>query len=171
VTEERSSFLHRLFVADPRWKTRWPEIVPESPPEGDDEDDEEDVAQLLKTASTASGAELRRLLRNRRENVVLAALNNPAVTPELVTELCSSSKATGNVLGMIARRKEWSGDPRLALTLCLNPKTPYFASRFLLVHLQLSDLREVAQSGMVPPSLAHDAVAQIEKKRTRKMGR
>ncbi|HZV01121.1 MAG TPA: hypothetical protein VFF73_30690 [Planctomycetota bacterium] len=173
MTEERTSFLHRLFVADPRWSARWPEVAREAPSAGgdDDDDDEETVAELVKTASTANGAELRKLLRNRRENVVLAALNNPAITPELISELCSSSKATPNILGVIARRKEWSGDPALALKLCLNPKTPYFASRFLLTHLQLSDLREVSQSGLVPPALTHDALAQIEKKRTRKMGR
>jgi hypothetical protein len=53
----------------------------------------------------------------------------------------------------------------------LNPKTPYFASRFLLSHLPSSELREVAQSGQVPPALSKDAMELLDKKRTRRQGR
>ncbi len=172
MTEKRT-FLHRLFARDARWTERWPELV--SPPwdggGASKEEKEEDEESLAKIARRATGAELRRILRSARDNVILIALENPALTHAHVVELCSSTKCGEGVLGAIARRKEWSGDPALALALCLNPKTPYFASRFLLGHLQASDLREIAHSGQVPPQLASDALKQIESKRTRRMGR
>jgi hypothetical protein len=96
---------------------------------------------------------------------MLAALENPAVESEDVKEVAGSLKAGPQVLAAIARRKQWSGDHEVAIALCLNPKTPYFASRFLLVHLSNADLREVSRNALTPPALAKDASQLLDKKK------
>jgi hypothetical protein len=164
------TFLRRLFVRDTgAWAGRWP--GESFPPWDGGSGAAEDRDNPRKAATTCGGAELKKLLAHADESTALAALDNPAVTIDLIASLVESAKSSPNVLAAIARRREWSGDPQIAKGLCMNPKTPFYATRALLVHLPSSELREISQSALVPPGLAHEAMAIIDKKRTRRLGR
>ncbi|MBI3724226.1 hypothetical protein HY251_09780 [bacterium] len=170
VLARTESFAHRLFARGP-WTDRWPAFAFDPPwDRGASErgGEELDIGEMLKIASTVAGAAFRKILKSGHETVLGLALNNPNLKPEDVKDLATHPRTPPNVLAAIARRREWSGDPQLARELCLNPKTPYFASRFLINVLQSADLREISKNSLVPPTLAKDALQMLDKKRTRR---
>ena len=93
-----------------------------------------------------------------------SAPHPPALEIDDLINLCGKAKTGPAVLSFIARQCKLSGDPRVASAVCLNPKTPYYASRGLVGMLSLSDLREIAKSPTCPPQLAKDARFAIENK-------
>ena len=163
------TFLRRLFARDEgaAWAARWP-VVRFDPWDGGASEADERL-NLRKIASTCGGAELRKVLSHGDESTLLAALDNPALTLEMIGTIATSLRSGPNVLTAIARRREWSGDPQIAKALCVNQKTPFFATRALLSHLPTSELREISTSSLVPPGLAQEALAMIDKKRTRRL--
>ena len=186
VLESRpESFLNRLFQQgeeDP-WTTHEAvlelEPLADEPPEEDEEapvdeghrHEEVDFSnplELRRIAATAGGTTLKKILRSGNPNVLLVALNNPGLKIEDVIKLAKSPKAPDAVLAEISRRRNWSGDLNLARELCLNPKTPYHASRWLVSRMPVSMLREIVTSPGVPPQLTKDALQAIDKKRTRR---
>jgi hypothetical protein len=163
------TFLRRLFARDEDapWVTRWPGVCFEPWDGGAGEADERE--SLRKIAATCGGAELRKVVAHGDESAVLAALDNPALTLEMVGTIATSLRSGPNLLAAVARRRDWSGDPQIAKSLCVNPKTPFFATRALLSHLPMSELREISTNSLVPPGLAQEALAMINKKRTKRM--
>jgi hypothetical protein len=168
VSDDRApTFLHRLFEPEAvaRSVARWPAVTFDPWDGGEKETSHQ--GNLAKIAASATGAELRRILRSGNDRVLLAVLDNPAINHDDVVKIAESPKAGPQVLGGIARRKRWSSDRSLAKALCLNGKTPFYASRSLLLRLNMRDLRDVTKSTVVPPALAKEAHHLIDKKRSR----
>jgi hypothetical protein len=173
---KEESFLHRLLDSGcpAPWLERWPAPFFKrwngaSDDEGatEEEGGRLDANEMVALAPSCNRQVLMQILKFGNDSAMLAALENHALEIDDVAGIAESPKSGTAVLGAIGRRREWSGDPRIAKSLCLNPKAPYFVTRALLNYLQPADIREIMTNPLVPPGLTKDCRMTLERKTQR----
>jgi hypothetical protein len=99
------------------------------------------------------------LIRDPSKLVASAVIKSPGVTEMEAARYAGNHSLPEEVIKEIARRREWTKQYPVKLTLVFNPKTPIAeASRFLPM-LHERHLRQLARSKGVPSAL----VAQAKK--------
>lgn len=147
----------------------------------DEETGEEKVADEAKEVEEATGAltgsqKVRRamlstkpferamFLRDVNRLVAMAAIKNPLVTEDEVARATSSRSLNDEVLGYIARNRDWTRSYTIKLNLCSNPRTPMMYVIQLISHLRESDLRKLAASKNIPGAVQTAARNQLSRK-------
>ncbi len=91
-------------------------------------------------ARTASHEELRVLLHEKNEEVLVALLENPALDEALLCLLLERKDLSGELLTTIARRKEWMRSYRVKARVAGHPHAPRLLALPLIRQLFLFDL-------------------------------
>lgn len=97
------------------------------------------------------------LVRDPNPVVARAVLANNAFNEQEVEAIAANRSVTEEVLGEIARRREWIGHYRVALALAKNPRTPLSISVRLVARLAVRDLRLLSRDRNVPDAVRSTA--------------
>lgn len=103
-------------------------------------------------------------LRDVNRLVAMAAIKNPLVTEDEVARATASRSLNDEVLGYIARNRDWTRSYQIKLNLCSNPRTPLMYVMQLVSHLRESDLKKLASSKNIPGAVQSAARNQLSRK-------
>ncbi len=106
-----------------------------------------DPEAAAERARVASGDELKSLLHDSSEEVVLAALENPNLQEEHVSLLLERLDLSATVVGVIAGQQRWAANDAIRLRLVRHPRTP---KRIALAAVRQLPLFDLVRVGMVP---------------------
>jgi hypothetical protein len=107
---------------------------------------------------------MERLLHDPHPDVIRQLLANPKLTEDDVLSLASRRPCRPDVLLQIARTPRWAHRPRIRMSLVLNPDTPPDVTVPLLGLLVRQELRLVATSTTVAPSLRALCLEHLERR-------
>jgi hypothetical protein len=110
----------------------------------------EDSAARAAQARAATGDELKALLHDGDEDVLVALLENPHLEETHLVTLLSRFDLTSQVATDIATKAEWTASEAVRVALTRHPKTPRRAALTLLRQLYLFDLVKVALAPSTP---------------------
>ncbi len=119
------------------------------------------VQERLRRAASARTEELKVLVHDGAEEVLLALLDNPAISEEHLKVLLSRPGVTGKVLRGIASREALVRPYPIKLALVRHPRTPRSVSIPLLRYVYLFDLAKLVSTPQVAPEvrrLAEEAI-------------
>jgi hypothetical protein len=105
-----------------------------------------------------------RLLRDPHPDVIRMVLANPRVVEEDVLALASRRPCRPDVLTEIARQPRWAHRPRIRRALVLNPDTPLEVAAPIVGLLMRHELRLVATSTTVSPSVRVLCLEHLERR-------
>lgn len=94
----------------------------------------------LEFARSASGDELKALVHESAEKLLLALLENPNIEETHVTQLLDRLDLTSNVLSAIAAEGKWTSSEAVRLRLARHPRTPKRIALATVRHLYLFNL-------------------------------
>ena len=114
-----------------------------------------DTETRTEFARTASGDELKSLIHEAGEDVLLALLENPRLDETHVTRLLERLDLPANVLGAIGAEGKWAGSESVRLGLARHPRTPK--------RIALSAVRQLYLFDLVRLSLMPSAPADIKR--------
>lgn len=116
------------------------------------------VPARLKLARGASRTLRTILLRDNNSQVALAALFSNPLSDQEIEQAASSRSVVEEVLGAIARRREWVSRYNVAKLLIMNPRAPLAISIKLIPRMSVRDLREISRSKSVPDAVRSTAL-------------
>lgn len=96
--------------------------------------------------------------------VAMAAIKNPLVTEDEIARATTGRSLNDEVLGYIARNRDWTRSYQIKLNLCTNPRTPMMYVIQLIGHLRESDLKKLASSKNIPGAVQTAARNQLSRK-------
>ncbi len=102
-------------------------------------------------ARSASAEELKSLVHDAREEILLAALENPSLEEPHVTALVGRLDLSATVLSAVAAEAKWTSREAVRLALARHPRTPKRVALAMLRQLFLFDLARLA---LLPPAPA-----------------
>jgi hypothetical protein len=115
----------------------------------------------IQRASVATSEELAALLHHESREVLLALLNNPALTEADVRVLLGRKILSADVVEEISKRREWLKVYAVKKALASHPHTPRLVSLRLLRELYLMDLVQIALLPGVSAELKRNAEDQL----------
>jgi len=101
----------------------------------------------------ASAFELKRLLPSAPPSFLQGALENPEITPDEIALLLRNRAATPQLLGRIARDRQWTRSYDVKRGLVRHPRTPLPIVGTLIHHLFWRDLAEAAADPALHPTV------------------
>lgn len=104
------------------------------------------------------------LLSEGHVQVLPIALENPFLTEAQVLKALSREKLSLRVVQAVLHHKKWSHSYNVRLALVRNPAAPLANILAFLPELTVSDLRELAAPGVVPPNLRRYLEAEIARR-------
>jgi hypothetical protein len=110
-----------------------------------------------KHARSASAGELRSLVHDAREEVLLALLENPNLEEPHVTALLARLDLSAKLIGAVAEDARWTGRESIRLALARHPRTPKRIAFSLLRQLFLFDLARLSLLPSVPADIRRSA--------------
>ncbi|HJX29418.1 MAG TPA: hypothetical protein VJ885_16035, partial [Thermoanaerobaculia bacterium] len=116
------------------------------------------VPARLKLARGASRTLRTILLRDNNSQVALAALFSNPLSDQEVEQAAASRSVVEEVLGAIARRREWVSRYNVAKLLIMNPRAPLAITIKLIPRMSVRDLREISRSKSVPDAVRSTAL-------------
>jgi hypothetical protein len=85
------------------------------------------------------------LIKDLNQMVALSVLNNAAMSEDEIAQIASSRSVVDDVLGVIAKRKEWVSKYKICLALVKNPRVSVGTAVKLLSRLSVRDLRTLSR--------------------------
>jgi hypothetical protein len=104
------------------------------------------------------------LVAEGHPNVLPVALDNPFLTEAQVLKALAREKTSLRVVQVIAAHRKWSQSYNVRLALVRNPSAPLATVLAFLPLLTVSDLRLLADPGIVPENLRRYLQAEIQRR-------
>ena len=111
------------------------------------------IAVRVKLAFGASRTLRNILLKDPSPHVSLTALNRSSIADQEIEQLCRSRSTSEEVLGEIARHREWVRRYRIMLALIKNPRTPVAVSMHHLSRVAVRDLKMLGVDKNLPDAV------------------
>jgi len=112
-----------------------------------------DTETRAELARTASGDELKSLIHEAGEEVLLALLENPRLDETHVTRLLARLDLPANVLGAIGAEGKWAASESVRLGLARHPRTPKRIALSVVRQLYLFDLVRLSLMPSAPADI------------------
>ena len=122
------------------------------------------IAVRVKLAFGASRTLRNILLKDPSPHVSVTALNRSAISEREIEQLCRKRSTSDDVLGEIARHREWVGKYRIMMALIKNPRTPIAVSIQNLPRASVRDLRVLMVDRNLPDAIRARARQLYRKK-------
>ncbi len=117
--------------------------------------------ERAESARRAGAEDLRGLIHSPDPGVLAGVLENPGLDEPLLLALLERLDLPGEVLGQVARRKEWMKSYAVRLRVARHPKTPRLAALGLVKQIYLFDLVKLSLTPGVLVELKRVAEEQI----------
>lgn len=114
---------------------------------------EPDSESLIEHARSASGDELKSLIHEADENVLLAFLENPSLDETHVTVLLERLDLSATVLSAVAEKGKWTSSEGVRLRLARHPRTPKRIAVTMVRQLYLLNLVRVSLLPSAPADI------------------
>jgi len=105
------------------------------------------------------------LVRDSNKAVAMSAIKSPRVNENEATAYAANRTLSRDIIGYIAKRRDWTKLYSIQINLVLNPKTPLAIAMNLLQRLYPHDLKKVAFSKNIPSSLAVAARRRMDNRK------
>jgi hypothetical protein len=130
------------------------------------------IGQRLSLARQGTSRIAGGLLNDADVRVIQAALDNPALTEQLVTAALLSAAATAELTMSALAHPRWSVSRNVKLALIRSPRLSLAKMAAILPELSLADLKDLAEDPRVAPNIrAYVAnLAEMRRKRSRRKG-
>lgn len=115
----------------------------------------------VERARSASGDDLKSLVHDAREEILLALLENPSLEEPHVTTLLGRLDLPTNVLSAIAAEAKWTSREGVRLALARHPRTPRRIALSMLRQLFLFDLARLSLLPSAPADIRRAAEEAI----------
>jgi hypothetical protein len=115
------------------------------------------MAQKLKLALRGNREARAILTRDTSTMVQRFLIENPRLSDDEIANIAKSRTIVAEVLGRIAKNREWLGIYLVRVALVNNPRTPLPIALSLVSTLQERDQRVLAKSHSVPTAVAQAA--------------
>lgn len=115
------------------------------------------VPVRLKLSRNASPTLRRILIRDINTNVAVSTLLNSAFNEDELEQLASSRNVIDEVLGILAKKREWVSRYNICVNLTKNPRVPIATSVQLVNRLSVRDLRLLSKDRNVPDAVRNAA--------------
>jgi hypothetical protein len=115
----------------------------------------------VERARSASGDELKSLVRDAREKVLLALLENPSLEEPHVAALLGRLDVSANVLSAVSAQSKWVSREPVRLALARHPRTPKRVALSILRQLFLFDLARLSLLPSAPADIRRAAEEAI----------
>lgn len=122
------------------------------------------VSQKIRRAMLGSASERLILVRDNNKLVAAAAVKSPLIQENEIVRISASRNVSEEVLGVIARSRDWTRSYQIKLNLIQNPRTPFSFVAKLIPHLRETDLKGVSKSKNVTGAVATAARQQLMRK-------
>lgn len=113
------------------------------------------------SARTASSEELKSLVRDLRDEILLALLENPNLAEDHVTVLIGRLDLSANILAAVAGTTKWTTRENIRLALARHPRTPKRIALTMLRQLFLFDLARLSLLPSAPADIRRAAEEMI----------
>jgi len=110
----------------------------------------------------------RLLIRDPRKNVAMAVLQNPKISDREISMFSAQRSLQDDVIGAIARNREWTRFYPTRLALARNPKTPAQLAISFLATFSDRDLKALSRDREIPGYVQKQAKIQVDQRRTRR---
>ena len=98
------------------------------------------------------------LLRDSNPQVAISVIVNNSLSDQEVEQVASSRSVVEEVLGLIAKKRDWIGKYNVVKALVCNPRTPTGTALRLVPRLAVRDLRELGRDRNVPDAVRSTAL-------------
>lgn len=115
------------------------------------------MGQKLKLALRGNREARAILMRDTSTMVQRFLLENPRLTDDEIVSIAKSRIIVSEILGRIAKNREWANIYLVRVALVQNPRTPLPIALTMVPTLQDRDLRLLAKSKSVPSAVAASA--------------
>ena len=97
------------------------------------------------------------LLRDPREEILVAVLNNPKISHSEIELLAKQKTTTSDILREIAKNKTWLRSYTIIHCLVSNPKTPTGVSIQHIHSIRTKDLKQIEKDRNLPEAVRSNA--------------
>jgi hypothetical protein len=98
------------------------------------------------------------LLRDTNALVAVSVVVNNSLTDQEVEQIAASRSVVEEVLGLIAKKRDWIGKYNVVKALVCNPRTPTGTALRLVPRLAVRDLRELSRDRNIPDAVRSTAL-------------
>ena len=115
------------------------------------------IPMKIRLASLGNAFTRGELVRDANKMVSMAAIKAPGVSELEAIKYAGNSGLSDEIIGYIARQREWTKLYGCKLALVNNPKTPIAVAIRFVAHLREKDVRALSRSKGVPSAIAAQA--------------
>jgi len=98
------------------------------------------------------------LLRDSNAQVAVSVIVNNSLSDQEVEQVAASRSVVEEVLGLIAKKRDWIGKYNVVKALVCNPRTPTGTALRLVPRLAVRDLRELSRDRNIPDAVRSTAL-------------
>jgi hypothetical protein len=124
------------------------------------------ISERIKMALTGDRSERMILIKDANKMVSSAVIHSPKVTEDEVVLIVRNKSLPGEIIGNIAKKREWTKNYIIMLELVQNPKTPVKDALGFIKRLHPRDLKQLSRDKNISPvvrQLAMNIQRQKEK--------
>jgi hypothetical protein len=122
------------------------------------------LGQKITLARRGPGRAAGALLADGHPQVMPVALENPYLTEAQVLKALAKEKVTVAVVQAVAGHRKWSESYNVRLAIVRNASTPISSVLAFLPHLTVTDLRVLAEPGVVAENLRKYLLAEVHRR-------
>lgn len=111
------------------------------------------VSMKVRLAQIGNATARAQLIRDPSRLVAMATIKSPSMKDNEVVKFAGNNSLHEDVIGYIARQREWTKLYAIKYSLVNNPKCPVALSMRLMPHLREKDVRMLAKSKNIPTAL------------------
>ncbi|MCK4761165.1 MAG: hypothetical protein KAW12_03130 [Candidatus Aminicenantes bacterium] len=128
------------------------------------------VSERVKLALTGDKTQRAILVKDSNKMVMTAVIESPKLSKDEVGLMIRNKSIPGEIIGKIARNRDWTKDYSVSLGLVQNPKTPVKSALGFIKKLYLRDLRLLMKDKNISPVIRNLAVNFYRQKTKTKGG-
>jgi hypothetical protein len=122
------------------------------------------IAERIKLAFNGNKTHRMILIKDTNKMVSLAVIESPKLSIDEVTQILKNKSIAGEIIGKIARNREWTKNYPVILELVQNPKTPVKDALSYIKKLHYRDLRQLTRNKNVSPVIRNLAFNYFSQK-------
>lgn len=106
------------------------------------------------------------LLRDSRRIVYMAVITSPKMSIGEVSAIASNKGMADDIIGYVAKRRDWVRNYPIVVALANNPKCPLGEALSFLKQLRVNDLKQLSRSKGISATLARQAQVLYRQKQS-----
>ena len=126
------------------------------------------LAQKVRLAILGNMGARSVLIRDSKKIVYMAVMKSPRLTDKEIVTFAKNKALSDQIIGYIARRKEWLKSSEVRKALVFNPKCPTNVALRLVSTLSERDLKALKKNKEIPAYIMQAAARLVQMKEDRR---